>query len=137
MTRDAIGRRLLPALLCSLCLICAISIKPVQDWINAHSKSDTDPDLLYFSAPSAVKKMALGYDGLMADIYWMRAIQYYGQREQAEKRVVRYKNLSKLLEITTTLDPYFLDAYRMGAIFLAEADPVGAGQPRESLKLLD
>ena len=30
-----------------------------------------------------------------------------------------------------------MDAYRVGSIFLAEPDPVGAGQPQEALKLLD
>jgi hypothetical protein len=35
------------------------------------------------------------------------------------------------------LDPNLLDAYRSGSCFLAEDDPVGAGQPKEALKLLD
>ena len=30
-----------------------------------------------------------------------------------------------------------MDAYRVGAIFLADPDPIGAGQPHEALKLLD
>ena len=62
--------------------------------------------------------MALGYDSLLADFYWMRTIQYYGRREEADKRPVRYKNLSTLLDITTTLDPDLMDAYRAGSIFL-------------------
>src|SRR3974377_2183287 len=92
---------------------------------------------LYFGSPAAVKKIALGYDGLVADVYWMGTIQYYGRREEAARRQVRYKNLGRLLDITTTLDPDLLDAYHAGSCFLAEADPVGAGQPYEAIKLLD
>jgi hypothetical protein len=84
-----------------------------------------------------VKKMALSYDRLLADFYWMRTIQYYGRREEADKRPVRYRNLSALLDITTTLDPDLMDAYHAGSLFLGEADPVGAGQPQEAIKLLD
>ncbi len=121
-----------------ICLLSALLVKPVQDRFEARrGEPEPDPDLLYFSSPRAVKAMALGYDGLVADFYWMRAIQYYGRREEASKRPVRYKNLAALFDITTTLDPNMLDAYRVGSYFIAEPDPVGAGQPEEALKLLD
>ncbi len=120
------------------CLAAALLIKPVQDRIDVRlQRASMDPDVLYFSSPPAVKALALGYDGLLADIYWMRAIQYYGRREEAARRQVRYKNLAPLLDIVTTLDPKMLDVYRAGSIFLAEPDPVGAGQPLEAIKLLD
>jgi hypothetical protein len=119
-------------------LICAILIKPAQDFIEARSAQyGPEPDLLFFSSPGLVQKMALGYDAIIADLYWMRTIQYYGRREEASKRPVRYKNLATLLDITTTLDPHMIDAYRAGGAFLSEPDPVGAGQPKEALKLLD
>jgi len=121
-----------------VCLVCALLIKPVQDALEPRlEKLRQDPDLLFFSSPALVKKMALGYDGLAADFYWMRTIQYFGRRDEADKRQVRYKNLYALLDITTTLDPDLFDAYRVGSCFLSEADPIGAGQPKEALKLLD
>ncbi len=125
-------------LLCGICMLCVLLIKPVQDRLESRSTiREPKPDLLYFSSPTAVKTIALGYDHLLADFYWMRTIQYYGRRDEADKRPVRYKNLPTLLDITTTLDPHLLDAYRVGSNFLAEPDPVGAGQPQEALKLLD
>ena len=127
-----------PWLILGICLVCAVLVKPVQDRFESRrGEPEPEPDLLYFSSPAALKSMALGYDSLLADFYWMRTIQYYGRREEADKRPVRYKNLSTLLDITTTLDPNLEDAYRVGAIFLAESDPIGAGQPHEALKLLD
>jgi tetratricopeptide (TPR) repeat protein len=117
---------------------CALLIKPAQDFIEARtSQNGPEPGLLFFTSPKLVKRMALGYDGLLADIYWMRAIQYYGRRGEAAKRKVRYKNLSALLDITTTLDPYIPDIYRSGSSFLGEPEPIGAGQPKEAIKLID
>jgi hypothetical protein len=132
------GRSKRSALFCGICLLCALLIKPVQDRFEARvGEPEPEPDLLYFSSPAAVKRIALGYDSLLADFYWVRAIQYYGRREEADKRPVRFKNLFALFDITTTLDPYLMDAYRTGSMFLGEPEPIGAGQPRQSLKLLD
>jgi hypothetical protein len=125
-------------LLAAACLLAAVMIKPVQDRIEGRLQLfSADPDMLYFSSPEGIKKLAMGFDSLLADLYWMRAIQYYGRREEADKRPVRYKNLVALLQVATSLDPDMLEAYRAGATFLAEPDPVGAGQPEEGLKLLD
>jgi len=132
------GRSGQSILFCGICLICAVLVKPVQDRFESRAgEPEPEPDLLYFSSPTAVKRMALGYENLLADFYWMRAIQYYGRREEADKRPVRFKNLHTLFDITTTLDPNLMDAYRTGSVFLGEPEPVGAGQPKEALKLLD
>jgi len=123
---------------CAFCLVCAAMIKPVQDRMQERIiNRGPDPDLLYFNSPAAVQKMALGYDSLLAHLYWIRTIQYYGRRDEAAKRTIRYKNLARLLDITTTLNPDLIDAYRSGCYFLAEPDPLGAGQPQEAIRLLD
>ena len=65
----------------------ALLVKPVQDRLGAAGRHTAmDPDLLYFSSPGALKSLALGYDSLLADLYWVRAIQYYGRREEAARR---------------------------------------------------
>ena len=134
-SRLSAWRRWLPGI---ALLGAGLLVKPVQDRIDSlRPDGEVDADLIYFSSPGAVKAMALGYESLLADVYWMRAIQYYGRREEAARRQVRYKNLPALLDIVTTLDPQMLDVYRAGSIFLAEPDPIGAGQPREAIRLLD
>jgi hypothetical protein len=89
---------------------------------------------LYISSPSALKRMSLGYTGLLADIYWTRAVQYFGShhRRSAEE----YNLLYPLLDITTTLDPKLTVAYRFGATFLTEPPPQGAGQPEKAVELV-
>ena len=123
---------------CSICLIGALLIVPLLQGIHARlGDPGPDPDLLYFSSPPVVKKIALGYENILADIYWLRTIQYFGRRDEAHKKPMGFKNLSALLDITTTLDPDLIDAYRTGSIFLSEPDPVGAGRPDEAVRLLD
>ena len=48
----------------------------------------------------------------------------------------KYELLYPLLDITTTLDPYFNIAYRFGAIFLGEPYPGGPGRPDQAVALL-
>jgi hypothetical protein len=139
MKQDGFATGFLPTMLCiGVCLIGALAIVPLQNGMDARL-GDPGPgsDLLYFSSPSVVKKLALGYDSLLADVYWLRTIQYFGDRKEAEKRTVRFKNLYTLLDITTTLDPDLIDAYRSGYIYLSEEEPVGAGQPENAVRLLD
>lgn len=90
-------------------------------------------EVLYVSSPKVLKKMSLGYDGLLADIYWTRAVQYFGNKHQAGAR--RFDLLAPLLEITTTLDPHLLVAYEYGANFLAPRPPNGGGMPERAIQL--
>lgn len=92
-------------------------------------------DSLYIASPKIVKRASLGFDGLMACIYWTRAVQYFGHRhfEYAHS----YNELAPLLEITTALDPHMLPVYQFGASFLAPKPPNGAGQPDRAIKLME
>ncbi len=92
-------------------------------------------EVLYVTSPQAVKRMSLGYDGLMADIYWTRAVQYFGRKHQARDR--RYDLLAPLLEITVTLDPQLIPAYEFGSIFLAQQPPEGAGLPDTAVAFVE
>ena len=47
-----------------------------------------------------------------------------------------YALLYPLLDLTTTLDPYFSIAYRFGAIYLGEPYPGGPGRPDLAVALL-
>lgn len=81
-----------------------------------------------------LRRLSLGYEGLLADIYWTRAIQYFGINRLSGRS--QFNELDPLLRITTELDPRLIAAYRFGAIFLAEKPPAGAGRPQEAMQLL-
>lgn len=91
---------------------------------------------LYVRSPEAVKRLAPGFTALAADVYWIRAIQHFGGERLAPAGTADYSLLFPLLDITTTLDPYFNIAYRFGAIFLSEPYPGGPGRPDLAERLL-
>jgi hypothetical protein len=92
-------------------------------------------DMLYINSPKIVKRASLGFDGLMACIYWTRTVQYFGHRHFFSAHT--YNELAPLLEITTTLDPHLLPAYEFGASFLAPKPPGGAGEPARAIRLME
>src|ERR1700722_10746639 len=92
-------------------------------------------DALYVTSPKIVKRASLGYDGLMACIYWTRAVQYFGHRHFA--RGSSYNELAPLLEIATHLDPHLTVVYQFGASFLAPKPPGGAGEPVRAIQLME
>jgi len=87
----------------------------------------------YLMSPKIVKRLSLGYNGLMADVYWTRAVQYFGARHIAGSQ--HYELLGPLLEMATTLDPHLTVAYLFGGNFLAPPPPHGAGMPQQAIQL--
>lgn len=92
-------------------------------------------EVLYLSSPNVLKRLSFGYDGLLADIYWTRAVQYFGSKHHAGAQ--QYQLLAPLLEITTALDPHLTIAYEFGANFLAPQPPNGAGMPQRAVQLAE
>jgi tetratricopeptide (TPR) repeat protein len=92
-------------------------------------------EVLYISSPKVLKRASLGYDGLLADIYWTRAVQYFGVRRSND--LSNLSLLAPLLEITTNLDPHLITAYEFGGFFLAPPPPNGAGQPDRAVQLIE
>jgi tetratricopeptide (TPR) repeat protein len=83
-----------------------------------------------------MSRLALSYDAVASDLYWIRAIQYYGGTRLSDNPNKHYELLYPLLDLTTSLDPQFSIAYRFGAFFLSERAPGGAGRPDLAIALL-
>jgi hypothetical protein len=125
-----------PRFACWVLLVGAIlAIVPVQKRIDA-ARGLYGPieDSLYMPSGNVLGTLSMGNEGLLADIYWTRVVQYFG-RKRLDKDV-RLDLLGPLLRITTELDPHLLIAYRFGAIFLAAKPPEGAGHPEKAIELL-
>ena len=93
-------------------------------------------DILYVRSPAFLTRAAPSYDALVADIYWIRAVQYYGGTRLSKDQNKNFSLLYPLLDLTTSVDPYFDIAYRFGAVFLGEDYPGGAGRPDLAIALL-
>ncbi len=101
--------------------------------VQRASVSEERDDVLLRSR-KLVKAMSLEYAPLLADIYWTRAVQYYGNKHVRGN--ANLELLWPLLDITTTLDPNLVVAYRFGAMFLSQAAPGGAGRPDLAVQLI-
>jgi tetratricopeptide (TPR) repeat protein len=120
----------------AVCLGFAVAVHAVQEDRWPAPKPDR-PELIYVRSPAIAKRAVLDYDGIAADVYWIRALQHFGEERLSPPEHVRtYALLYPLLDLTTTLDPYFSIAYRFGAIYLGEAYPGGPGRPDLSIALL-
>jgi hypothetical protein len=116
-------------------LAAAIAIQVVRDrWYL--TPGDDLASVLYVRSPEAMRRLSLPFSAVAADLDWIRAVQHYGgdHRTDVPKK---YELLYPLLDRTTTLDPRFNIAYRFGAIFLAEPNPLGAGRPDLAIRLLE
>jgi tetratricopeptide (TPR) repeat protein len=84
---------------------------------------------LYLRSGETLKKASAGFDGLLADLYWIRTAQYFGaqlERQRATNESIdlsQMRLLEPLLDVTTELDPQHIAAYRFGAFFLQYIEP--------------
>ncbi len=130
------GVRALPLLAVAVLLLGgALSLQAFRE--THHPLPPISSDILYFRGGAAVSRAALGFDAVLADIYWIRSIQHFGGTRRAQEGDKSYKLLYPLLDLTTTLDPHFNIAYRFGALFLSEAPPAGPGRADLALALLE
>lgn len=92
-----------------------------------------DPDAIdesLYLTPNTARRMSLGFNGLAADWYWMRSLQYVGRKIMSVPEDVpiddlgqlNLKLLAPLLDTATTLDPQFLDPYEYAAVVLPAID---------------
>ena len=116
-------------------LATAIALQMLKD--RQYSRDEQqERSVLYVRSGPALRRIALEFDALAADVYWIRAIQHYGGDRLAGSGKRKYELLYPLLDIATSLDPYFNIAYRFGAIFLSEGYPGGPGRPDQAIALL-
>jgi len=115
-------------------LVLVVTVQVARE--RAYAFNPIEEDVLYVRSGEVMKRASLSYDAVMADVYWIRALQHFGRERQKEPADRHFDLLYPLLDLTTTLDPLFTVGYRFGAIFLAEPKPGGAGRPDQAVELL-
>jgi len=120
----------------ALFLVCAFAgLVPAQMALNERvARYRNTPELIWIPSGRVLRALSLGHNGLLADIYWTRAVQHFGS--QRVERKFEYPLLAPLLDITVALDPQLLIAYKFGGVFLSAPPPLGAGQPEKAVELL-
>jgi hypothetical protein len=131
------SRRAGPAVLAAVLLAVVVGLQMLRERMGPLPLPDNGGAVMYVRSPDAVRRVALSYDALAADLYWIRAIQHYGGTKRSTDANKTYDQLYPLLDLTTSLDPYFNVAYRFGAIFLSEPFPNGPGRQDQAIALLE
>lgn len=122
-------------------LIGLTALVPTVQWLDGHRPvfkpaKDATPVL----TPSTARRLSLGFNGLLADWYWLHALQYIGRKiqEQPKERpasaqpqldrihAVDPAVLARMFELITNLDPRFIAAYEFAAVVLPAVDPDAA-----------
>lgn len=118
-----------------LLIICCAGSVVLLRLVDRLRTNATLEETIYISSPKLLKHLSLGYEGLLADVYWTRAVQYFG--DQHHTGGSNYKLLWPLLNITTQLDPQMVPAYEFGSAFLTAPPPQGAGEPERAIELVE
>ncbi len=117
-------------------LIGLLGVYSLSRWIDAHrpaTNQGIETEELYLNAATA-KRLSLGFNGLVADWYWMRSLQYVGGKIIKLPEDVPLDHLGQLnltllaplLDAATTLDPQFMEPYQYAAVVLPDFDVQGA-----------
>jgi tetratricopeptide (TPR) repeat protein len=108
------------------------SVVVLSRWIDSHrpaADASIEEEKLYLTA-TTVKRVSLSFNGLAADWYWMRSLQYVGGKIMKLPKDVQLdhlgqlnlKLLAPLLDAATTLDPQFMEPYQYAAVVLPGLD---------------
>lgn len=96
---------------------------------QANALRTETPELFYYPSGQFLQEAALGYNEAVADIAWIRTIQYYGEHKKTDQR---FDLMFHLCDVITDLDPKFEEPYVFGSFVLF----TDAGRPRDGLRLL-
>src|SRR6266478_625365 len=102
-----------------------VAISRLIDSRRPSMDEKVEEEQLYINGKT-VKRISLGFNGLAADWYWMRSLQYVGRKVLNTPREIQLddlgqlnvKLLAPLLDTATTLDPEFMEPYEYAAVVL-------------------
>ncbi len=99
--------------LLSLSLVGSVMLAVLIDGRRAHATPGQEWRLL--PDPRYLKPILLGFHGVAADLLWIQIIQYVGAHVETD---MKFPQLTRALDLETSLGPRFLEPYRLGALFL-------------------
>jgi hypothetical protein len=118
MTRWLVIAPLIIALGLACCVV-------AQKQMDARREVGFEEELLYLPNEKLLNHFTGGMDSVVADLLWLQCIQYTAKEFRGDNK---YIWLNHMTDTITRLDPYFVDVYRYGGIFMAslKADSDGS-----------
>lgn len=97
--------------------IAIASIIFLANMIQPVLEGKAESDVAYLPSSDFMKIASLGYRELAADLYWFKAVQYYGGYRLSKNDIHFFNHLAEMI---TDLDPNFIGAYKLSAIVITE-----------------
>ena len=96
---------------------------------SAQNASGDPYELMYLPEGRVLRAASLGNRSFLADLVWLRTIQYYGEQRLTTRN---YDEAERLFQVIYDLAPTFKGATRFGALVLSQ----DAGNPEGAIALL-
>ncbi|MDC1295844.1 tetratricopeptide repeat protein, partial [Myxococcota bacterium] len=108
-----------PKLIQVVALIAAVC---ATGWAHARLPNETRTDRgeAFVPAPHVVEAASLGFDAILADYYWLQAVQVAGANDVIDADTASH--LGKLVDVVTTLNPYVDHPYRFAAVWMTHSE---------------
>ena len=87
----------------ALLLAAAVVLQVARD--RAFGTDVPAEQVLYVQSPEVARRLALSFDALAADVYWIRALQHFGGTRKATAQERNYELLYPLLDMATGARP--------------------------------
>ncbi len=112
--RMLLGKILVPMII----LVAGIFVTgSVQRHVDGLHEKNTVNGVLYLPNDKLLKYFTGGLSNILADLMWYQTVQYTAKEFNSED--ARFSWLEQMIRATNRLDPYYVDPYRYGGIFLA------------------
>jgi len=82
-------------------------------------------EFLYYPSGPFLRGATLGYEQAASALAWLETVQYYGKHARSDQQ---FDYLYHLCDVTTELDPHFIEPYTFGSfVLLTEGKRPSAG----------
>ena len=101
----------------------AVAVIAISMTALVHSAMDTtaedDPSRIFLLEAAHAQLGSLGFDTVLADYYWLQALQLVGgERGDTQRHAA---TIGEMIEVVTTLDPWGGAPYRFAAVWLTDS----------------
>jgi len=102
-------------------IIFLVAVTMATGWVHGsipiRSRAEQGP--AFVPRPQVARATALGFHAVLADYYWLRAVQIVGREKVPE---LYSDHLAALIDVVTTLNPWVDHPYRFAAMWLTETE---------------
>lgn len=99
----------------AIVVLVALTASYSRATLDRLSEMPGESELLYLPSGKHLRLASLGHTGLMADVMYLWAIQYYSNYDRANRKQYVEHIFTNVI---TELDPNYIDAYWLGSLIL-------------------